>query len=344
MNSSKLLLKTLIPVAIGLAVVAWLFAREFDPEALGLIHWSGQAVAGLLLALLFVAGREGGLAWRFRALTDRDMTWGASLRVTMLCEFTSAITPTTAGGSALSMVFMNREGISLGRGTALMMSTLMLDEAFFVIACPLVFLFIPYGEIFSFAPEESGAAFTMGIRAAFWVVYIGIVLWTALLFVGIFIKPQAVRRALVGIFSWRWLRRWQPQVKELGDNMVDTGRDLRHKGWRWWGEAMAATTLSWVSRYLVVNALFWGLVPLANQALVFGRQFVVWTLLTISPTPGGSGVSEWLFTNYYGDMIHDASVALVVAIFWRLISYYIYLAIGVFMIPSVFKSKKTTHQ
>lgn len=103
---------------------------------------------------------------------------------------------------------------------------------------------------------------------------------------------------------------------------------------------MSATAFTWISRYLVVNALFWGFSPMASQAVVFARQFVVWTLLTVSPTPGGSGVSEWLFTNYYGDLLRDTSMALVIAVIWRIITYYIYLIIGAFSMPSWMKPRK----
>ena len=106
---------------------------------------------------------------------------------------------------------------------------------------------------------------------------------------------------------------------------------------KWWVETFAATALTWSSRYLVVNALFLGFAPAADQLVVFGRQFVVWVVLMVSPTPGSSGVSEWLFTEYYGDMLHNAGIALIIALFWRIISYYIYLIIGVFIAPSMFR-------
>ena len=105
----SLILKTLLPLVIGVAVVAWLFGREFSLADLERIPWSGRAVWALSLALLAVAGREFGLAWRFRILTDGRLSPMAALRVTMMCEFTSAITPTTAGGSAMSVWFMHRE-------------------------------------------------------------------------------------------------------------------------------------------------------------------------------------------------------------------------------------------
>ncbi len=323
------MLKTMIPVAIGLAVVIWLFCREFSIEDWNSIRWTARTAMAILMALLFTVGREWGLAWRFRALTDRRLSWRQAVRITMLCEFTSAVTPTTAGGSAMSMVFMNREGISMGRATTLMMTTLLLDELFFVVSIPVILIIVPYSDLFGITSQT----FTAGLRIAFWIVYGGICAWTLVLFIGIFLKPHFIRNMLTGLFRWRLLRRWSDSVRELADNIVATSLDIKSRPWRWWAEAMWATTLSWISRYLVVNALFWGFAATASQLVVFARQFVVWTVLTVSPTPGGSGLSEWLFTNYYGDMIHDTSVALVIAIFWRVVSYYLYLFIGAAIIP-----------
>ena len=122
--------------------------------------------------------------------------------------------------------------------------------------------------------------------------------------------------------------------------MVATSKSLRTRSFGWWMEAFCATALTWSSRYLVVNALFLGFVPGADQLVVFGRQFVVWVVLMVSPTPGGSGVSEWLFTEYYGDMLHNGSIALIIALFWRIITYYVYLIVGVFLAPSMFRPPK----
>lgn len=331
MNSTNsLLLKTLLPVAIGAAVVIWLFCREFSVEQWMSIPWNLRTFGAIAIGLVFVAGREWGMMWRFRSLSDRRLTWRQTLKVTMQCEFTSAITPTTAGGSTLSMVFLNRQGIPLGRATIITMIVLMLDELFVVVACPLIFLLLPGGKIFGFDP----GAFSTGVRLAFWIVYGCICAVTLFLYLGAFVFPGSIARFISTVFRWRPLRRWHGQAVEMGGTMVDAGADLRHRPVRWWAEAMGATAMTWVSRYLVVNALFWGFAAAAPQALVFARQFVVWTLLTVSPTPGGSGLSEWLFTSYYGDLIADASMVLVIAILWRLLTYYVYLAIGVVRLPS----------
>ena len=330
-----------LPVVIGLCVVAWLFHKEFNPDVWRQVHFDPHVILCIGLAWLFMAGRDFGLTWRFRALTDKDITWWQAIKVNFMSEFTSAITPSAVGGSSLGMIFLHHEGINLGRATTLMMTPLFLDELFFVVSCPIIVAIIPYDELFGF---DSSSSFMMGLRWVFWCVYAVLCVWTAILFLGIIVKPEGIRRALMFIFRFRLLRRWQSSVAALGDNMVATSKTLRTRSFRWWLDAFGATALTWSSRYLVVNALFLGFVPGADQLVVFGRQFVVWVVLMVSPTPGGSGVSEWLFTEYYGDMLHNGSIALIIALFWRIITYYVYLIVGVFLAPSMLTAPKNNNK
>ncbi len=325
----KLLWKIFLPILIGLAVVGWLFHSEFNPEVWHSIHFDTRVILCILLAWIFMIGRDFGLSWRFRALTDRQITWKQAIRVDILCEFTSCVTPSAVGGSALGMIYLNREGIELGRATTLMMTTLFLDEFFFVVSLPVIMLFVPYSSLFDFGH----GSFTMGLQSVFWIVYAGIFLWTAILFLGIIVSPRHIRLFLNRVFRLPFLRKWADKVDQLGLNMETTGRDLRNRSIRWWLETFGATALSWSSRYLVVNALFLGFAPQASQLVVFARQFIVWVCLMVSPTPGSAGISEWLFTTYYGDLIGSTSIALVIALFWRIISYYVYLFAGACILP-----------
>lgn len=334
----SILLKAVVPALIGVAVVLWLFSRDFNPEAWNLLRLDSRTLTALALAIVFVIGRDFGLTWRFRTITDGALSWRRALRVDIMCAFTSAITPSVVGGSALAAFYLNREGVSVGKATTLTLTTLFLDELFFVVFCPLLFLIIPAQDLFGGA---SGSAFMQGIELVFWLVYAGIVVWTAILFIGILARPQWLKSVVDWLFAKRWLRRWQKGAQGMVDNMMTTSRWVRAQKRRWWLEVFGATTLSWFSRYFVVNALFWGFVPAASGLLVFGRQFVVWVALMVSPTPGGSGVSEWLFTSYYGDLIGNVSVALVLAMIWRVLSYYIYLLSGVCLAPSYFRKKRS---
>lgn len=323
----------IIPVLIGIGAVVWLFWGEFGNFNWNAVNFTSGAIAWLLLAVVAVAAREMGYMWRYRRLTDGDLSWLQSFKVCMLCEFTSAITPTAVGGSSMAMIFMNREGINLGRGTALMIITLFLDELFFVISCPIIVAFTPFDSLFGTFDVD----FSIGLKWVFWGVYALIAAWTALLFVGIIARPQGLKRLLVVMFSLPLLRRWKRKAARMAVNMASASAEARSKSIKWWLEAFAATAFSWTGRYVMVSFLFLAFVPGCDQWLVFARQGVIWLLLLVCPTPGGSGVSEWLFSEYYADMVASAQAALVIALAWRILSYYIYLVIGLAVIPSWLK-------
>ena len=319
-----------LPIAIGLIAVGIMFWRDSEQFDFSLINISTKSIAYFLLAVLFMAGRDFGLTWRFRTLTDHDITWGQALRVNMLCEFTSAVTPSTVGGSSFGMIYLTGEGLNLGRSTAIMITTLFLDELFYVVACPVALALIGFSGLFDIANQQ----FSASIRITFWIVYGGLSLWALILGLGIFVKPTAIRALLIGICRLPLLRRWQKDAAEMGDAIVATSKELRQKKFWWWLRAFFGTSLSWISRYMVVNALLLAFAIDADQVMVLARQLVIWVVLTICPTPGGSGVSEWIFKNYYGDMIASGALALLLALCWRIVSYYIYLVIGICVIPS----------
>lgn len=341
-DSGKLLSgwKVMVPVLIGLAVVVFMFIHDAKKENLAevwaSIHFDTRAVCCIILAFLFMLGRDFGMSWRFRALTDHKLPWRSAFEVDFLCEFTSCITPSAVGGSSMGGVFLNTKGIEFGRATTLMMTTLFLDELFFVVACPIIVLFTPAKELFN----SAGGDFSHGIKLTFWIVYSVLFAWTLILFTGIIWKPYWIRGLLSKITSWKYLKKYHDKAVNLADNMVATGKELRTKPFRFWLEVFGGTALSWTSRYLVVNALFLGFVATADpyQWLIFAREFVLWVVLNVSPTPGGSGLSEWLFSEYYGDLVTSAGMALILAIFWRIISYYVYLIIGAIIVPGWLKN------
>lgn len=335
---SKTLWRIVLPVALGVGVAIWLFKRDIDSATLQSIVFDSRTVVGLCLALLFVVGRDFGLAWRFHTIAAGDLTWRRAWRTDIMCAFTSAITPSVVGGSALAIFYLNREGIKLGRATALTLTTLFLDELFFVVFCPVILLLLPWDDLFGMPGVDSAGSdlFLGGVKVVFWLVYAGIVIWTTILYFAIIARLDGSKRVLLRIASWRWLGRWRESIVGMADNMEATSAWVKGRSLRWWAEVFGGTVLSWFSRYFVVNALFWAFVPSASGLLVFGRQFVVWVVLMVSPTPGGSGISEWLFANYYGDLIGDLGVAAVLALVWRLFSYYIYLIAGVSLLPGYF--------
>lgn len=336
MSTSALKVKRnlLISLALGIGATVLLFVEGVDHKAFEGFQWNGSMFLWISIALLFVFGRDFGLAWRFHTIAKPVLSWKRSFRTELMCAFTSAVTPSAMGGSAFAIFYLNREGVKLGNATTMTLTTLFLDELFYVVFCPLIIWLIPLSDLFG--AESLHNDFLRGVEIVFWLVYAGIVVWTTILFWGIILKPHLVARMIDFIFRWKVLRRWSAGAHEMGMNMIETSKAVRKASFRWWANVFGATVLSWFSRFLVVCALFKGFVPDASELIVFGRQFVVWVVLMVSPTPGGSGISEWLFSEYYGDLIGSVGIALILAVIWRLITYYIYLIAGAVIIPTYF--------
>ena len=59
----------------------------------------------------------------------------------------------------------------------------------------------------------------------------------------------------------------------------------------------------------------------------------MWIMMLVSPTPGGSGFAEFVFKEYLGEFLPGAGLAVMMAMLWRLVTYYPYLLAGVFIVP-----------
>lgn len=322
------LTQLLIPIGIGIVVIGWLFVREFSYGTFTTIPFTWSSVAFILLAILFMLGRDVGLIYRFRMLSDKRLSWLQSFNIHILNEFTSAVTPSAVGGSALVVLFLNKEGISVGRSTAIMITNLLLDELFFVILCPVIFLLVPLAELFN---VTSVIAATIGV--VFWSVYAVLFVWTTLLFVGLFLRPDLIVGFFNLIFQLPFLRKWHTKIAAFSTSLYNASHEISSKPFLFWIKAYATTSLSWISRFLVVNALFLAFIPINNHLVIFGRQLMLWVVMVVSPTPGASGLTEIAFREYYSDLMLSGSSILLIILIWRVISYYLYLLLGVLIIP-----------
>ena len=142
-----------LAASIGLVVIAGMMIREFDVEALSRIDLSPRFFLGVVMGVLLFAVQNLMLTLRFRHLCQRKLSIAQGFRINVLCEFTSAVTPSAVGGSGLAFVYLNREGISMGRSIFTMFAALLADEAFLAISCLLLYFCVPSHLLFSLADE-----------------------------------------------------------------------------------------------------------------------------------------------------------------------------------------------
>lgn len=328
--------RIIIPLLLGLGVASVLLIKDFNKDAFLDIHWSVYTFLWLLTALILQAIRDLAYMYRLRVLTDKQISWRHSFDVIMLWEFASSITPSIVGGSAIALFIVNKEGISMGRTTAIVMITAMLDELFYIIMVPIVILFIGIDNLFI---GDAGFLMNLGGKQAFIFGYLFIFLLTLIITSAIFISPNGFKKIIVGIASLPFLRRWKRNAIQTGNDIITTSIEMKGKSFMFWFKAFGATLFSWSARFWVVNALIMAFrtsgdqfTHIGDQFLIYGRQLVMWVILLVSPTPGGSGVAEYAFPLFLGEFIPEG-LETALGLLWRLFSYYPYLFIGFIILP-----------
>jgi glycosyltransferase 2 family protein len=331
--------RVLLPVIIGLAVVTWLMTRELNMKTLREITFTWNSVFWLTAALMLVGMMAYWYMVRIKGLCDNEISWRQAFRIIILWEFTSAVTPSTVGGTAFAIVFIHKEGISVGRSTSIVLLTSFLDEMYFVVMFPLLVLLVGAKEVFITPPDIAYASIMNNLVVVALSGYFIILLWVLIVGYGLFFKPEAIRRLIIGIFSLPFLRRWKDAAIRSGDDIVMSSGELKRKSGPFWRKAILSTFLTWTSRYLVMNAILLAFFSVSDHLVIFTKQLILWVMMLVSPSPGGAGFAEIILGRYMTEYIpvdsdHALGVSLAMAVIWRAVIYYPFLLAGVFVVPA----------
>lgn len=312
------------------------YRQQNFSDAISSIVWTSQSFLWILIALLFMVSRDFFYMCRIRLLTHKELTWKSSFYVIMLWEFASALSPGVVGGAAVAMFIIHKEKIELGRATAIVFITAMMDNLFYVFMIPFVFIFIDNTHLFPHTVSGS-----MSVQWIFWIGF-GVILSIAVfLFSTIFLFPNLATWFLRFVFSLPFLKRWKNKAILTGKDIELSSKVMKKEPFIYWVKVFGLTCASWISRYLVINAILQAFLSLGflDHILILGKQLVLWLFMLISPTPGGSGVAEYAFGELLSPFSYSTLLLVGLAVLWRLISYFPYLFIGAFLLPRWLRKK-----
>ena len=336
---SKIKLSNMIyPILIGLGVVGYMIYKDFDINALSKVTFDINTFIWICVAMLLMAGRDIGYIIRLKVLVGNKVSWLEAFKVIMLWEFTSAITPSAIGGTSFAIIYVHKAGVGVGRSSAIVLLTSFLDELYFILMFPILLLLVGANDLFSIE-GVAGNSFLSGVKTFFLVGYFLKLAYLLLVAYGLFINPRGLKWLIIKVFSLRPFRRWREPAVRAGSDMVECAKELKYKRIGYWAKLLSSTFLSWTSRYFVVNALILAFMPFNDHLLLFGRQLVIWVMMLVMPTPGGSGFTEYFFNEYLGQIIPIVGITAVLALLWRMITYYVYLLFGVIIFPRWLKQK-----
>lgn len=315
---------------------------ELDLSLFSMVRFTWYTLFWFVIALLMIVVRDLGYMVRLKILTGGEFTWWQCLRVIMLWEFSSAVTPSAIGGTGVAIFYVTKEGINVGRSAAIVMATSFLDELYFILMLPLLIILVSGTKLFAVGLAENGEVLSFA-NEFFYFAVIGysIKFFVVLLMgYGLFFNPRAIKWMLLGLFKIRFLRKWRPRVNDMGNDLIHASKEFRHKSIFFWLKAFAATAFSWTARYWLVNFLILAFFLVEDHFLIFARQLVMWIMMLVSPTPGGSGFAEFVFSRYLGEFV-PVGFAVMMALIWRMVSYYPYLFIGAIIFPRWVSQKFT---
>ena len=337
--------RIVIPIIIGVLVAIYLLYKEWNTQSISQFQFTLYTVLFLVSAIFMMLIRDIGYMVRLKILTNNDLKWTSVFNIILLWEFASAVTPSAIGGTSVATYFIHKEGLSVGRSAAIVLATSILDELYFVLMFPILLLIVGIPDLFM----STNTSLVYNQYFYFAVVAYSIkLLFVFFLIYGLFINPLLIKKILIIFFKFPFLRKWKNEAAKTGDDIILASQTLKHQKIRFWIKAFIATFFSWTARYWVVNflilALLFGIpdsqifLSFQEHILIFARQLVIWVMMLVMPTPGASGFVELIFSNYLGVFIPLGFVSLIIFI-WRLITYYLYLFLGVIIIPRWIKNK-----
>jgi hypothetical protein len=102
---------------------------------------------------------------------------------------------------------------------------------------------------------------------------------------------------------------------------------IGQKGKIWFLASLFLTSIQWICRYSVISALLAGLSLPVDIVKFFLFQWLVFTLTTFIPSPGGAGGAETAFFYIFSGIIPRELLALTTTA-WRFLTFYFQLSLG----------------
>jgi len=328
--------RIILPVLIGVGVVAVMFARQFDMDTFREIEWSNRATLWVVAAFVLLIIRHLAYSARLRTLSEKDFSWRKCIELIFIWEFSSAVSPTSIGGSAVALFIIAQEKLSAARTATIVLYSAVMDTIFFIGVLPILLFFFG-SQIIRPGMTNWGDTDAWGIT--FFGAYIFMFLYGALFFYGLLVNPSAIKRVLVGATHLPFLKRFRKKAQELGEDIIIASKEMARQRWPFHVKVFLFTATAWGCRFILLNCLITAFSPEVvmtfwDQGVLYARLKSMFVIMAFSPTPGGAGFAEIVFYGFLQDYIPNQSLAILIASIWRLMTYYSYLFIGAIIIPN----------
>ncbi len=354
--------KIAIPIILGLGVVVYMFLTKFKAEEFAKISFQTHTYFWILMAGVFVCIRHLCYMTRLRIITEGHFSWWKCFELIVIWEFSSCITPSSVGGSAVSMFVISQEkGMTAPRTVMIILYTVVIDTFFFLTA--LLLFFLTFGPIMIYPGlTDISNIFGNVWTSAFAVAYLFMLSYGSLICYGVLVNAGAMRAILNFLGKLPLINRFKDTLANFGNDMVTASAELKGKGWKFHVGSILATMGAWMSRFMILNCLILAFVTFSDspevknhydslftaanglelnvveqQFFIYAREQAMYVLMAVSPTPGAAGAAELAFLSFHNDYMPDektnVTLATIIATVWRMFTFYSYLLFGAIVVP-----------
>ncbi len=241
--------------------------------------------------------------------------------------FLAAVTPFQTGGLPVQLYILKKEGISVGKGSVILLFRGILELFIFIFVVPLIY--VHYRGLLSGNITQVLMKYLLVIYA------VGMVLLLVLL-----LKPAFLKRLLYRFYFFLRRKRVVKSRKLLRffRRIFVEVADFRNSLRLYFSRkilmlllAFIVTVVSYIALFLIAPMMLYGLGVRAPILEAIYLQLILKFLLFFVPTPGASGVSEAAFVSLFR-RVAPMHLLGVYVVLWRFFTFYIGATVGGFVI------------
>jgi glycosyltransferase 2 family protein len=330
MNAASAIRAVIASIVISAVAVVFLTGtqgKSFD--LVGFYQSLKPSAFGLVLVAISLIGWWviGGI--RIKIIADslphdpgtKPITLGRASRAMLLSLFTAAITPSV--GAALGLVWYLSRYLGAQAATAITLYSLVTDLVYYAWSLPVSYLVLTLTGVNLNLPVIGPALGVFAIVAS------ALMLFFAF---GLTFRPHALSRLVWNITGIGFLKRFRKGAYRF---VRETAATLEQISRLSPGKQLLlhfVTALSYISHFLAFNVLLWACgFENVKHVTILAAQSLLVALSLIVPSPGGAGYFELVLPSVLqaSGLPRDAEIPL--ALIWRVLSYYLYIVIGLFI-------------
>jgi glycosyltransferase 2 family protein len=263
------------------------------------------------------------------------VSWWETTKIVIANQFLAGITPSVAGGEPVRIYLLNKDGLSPGGATAVVLGERLIDAIF-------ILMLVPFG-FFVFKDRINVQLISYGLT-------IGVIVFiTGLVVFALALKyPEKIKSLLLGIstklsrFSKKKDKRSAvvDRINREVDNFHTSMVFFLTGGKKRFLAAGGLTVLMWSTGFMIPSMILLGLglPPFFMES--YAAQALLLIIVMLPTTPGSSGVTELGMAALYGVLLgasHQYLLGVFVLLF-RFITYHMNMICGAIFQYRIFKS------